>query len=200
MAGTSNLPVISVSLAIDPPVYNRKTDGTFPILTVEAVLDAPKPIITICTWHTILNPRQALQQRGFEIIDKSTNSSVPQVAKKNKRPAIQPQYGTPDEQLFITLVPQVPHKVETQFGPPHGETEDAGEQPVYGIRALKEGEYSLRVGEGNQSCQIDCWRYGTKEENLRPADTEGVVCAPIQSENPILIDANTINSADFVVE
>ena len=95
----------------------RLTEAQVPTLSIEATLEAPQPL-TVCSWHTILHPRQALQHNCFEIIDKSTNTIIPPVAKKAKRPAIQRQVGNMDEQLFITLMLQVPYTIPTPFGPP----------------------------------------------------------------------------------
>ena len=194
------LPTLSVSLALEPQVYNRITDTTLPTLTIEAVLDASKPI-TICTWHTILKPRQALQQRGFEIIDKSTNCPVRQLTKKNKRSAIKRQFGIPDEQLFVTLLPQVPYTVGTSFRPLQNGIEDAEGEPVLGMRGLKKGAYTLRVSREEKNGRIGWWRYGTKEDNLEPAGVEGVHCAlgDLKEPWPLPIDPSRIPSIDFVI-
>lgn len=202
-----NDPSLSISLSLEPPIY-RTTDPTVPVLSVHATLQASRPI-TVCSWHTILHPRQALQQNYFEILDKSNNNVIiPQLAKKTKRPAIMRQFGTPDEQLFVTLMPQLPYTVRTPFGPPPTQMQDAWTQePVYGVRGLKKGEYTLRVSRAVESkCQIGWWRYGTKEENLERASSENIDtvgdCSLGASEepSPLPVDVTAVLSVDFSVE
>ncbi|MCJ1362273.1 hypothetical protein MMC16_001375 [Acarospora aff. strigata] len=210
----SKAPSLSISLHLEPPIY-KITDPIVPTLSVHANLDAAQPI-TVCTWHTILHPRQALQQNCFEIIDKATNLPVPQQSKKNKRPAIMPQYGTPDEHLFVTLTPQSPYTIQTPFGPsPLSLSPSAGQmqertdplstrEPVYGVRGLKKGDYALRVSRAEgASCQIGWWRYSTKEANLEPASADRAVidCSLGASAepSPLMVDAAAIPPVDFSV-
>ena len=208
----SKAPSLSISLNLNPSVY-KITDATVPTLSIHANLDPPKPI-TVCSWHTILHPRQALQQNCFEIIDKATNLAVPQQSKKNKRPAITRQYGTPDEQLFVTLTPRSPYTIQTPFGPSPlspsaGQMQErtdplSTQEPVYGVRGLKKGDYTLRVSRAEgASCQIGWWRYGTKEANLEPASANSVIvdCSLGASAepSPLMIDASAIPPVDFSV-
>ena len=203
----SNIPSLSIALALNPSVY-RLTEPQVPTLSIEARLVAPQPI-TVCSWHTILHPRQALQQNCFEIIDKSTNTIIPQVAKKAKRPAIQRKVGSVDEQLFITLMPQVPYTVQTPFGPlpsrMQEEQSTSNEELIYGVRGLKKGEYTLRVNSAEgSSCQIGWWRYGTKEQNLERACGSvelATECSlgPSEEPSPLLLEAAAIAPADFWV-
>ncbi|KAA6414379.1 MAG: hypothetical protein FRX48_01128 [Lasallia pustulata] len=199
-ADPSPLPTLSISLALNPPVHSRATSTALPTLTIEALLSSPQPI-TICTWHTILHPRQALQQRAFEIVHTATQTPVPQVSKKSKRPAVKAQMGGPDERLFVTLVPQVPYTVETTFGPEKSgglEDADGDGRPVYGMRGLKNGRYTLRVRGGEGTGTVAWWRWGTKEENLKPAaGTEGKAGEQFP---PLKIDAGEIAGVDFVVD
>ena len=208
-----SVPSLSISLSLSPPSYNT-LDPNFPTLSVQATLHSSQPI-TVCSWHTILHPAQALQQKRFELIDKSAKSAVPQVDKKNKRPAIQRRLGTLDEKLFITLMPEVPYTVQTPFGRPLNmqtqELQDAltADKPGYGMRGLKKGEYTLRVSgaespSGEAKHHIKWWRYGTKEDNLERARVDGETAVdsslgPSEKPTPLVLDVAAIPAVDFSV-
>jgi hypothetical protein len=211
----SMIPSLIIYLAMAIPTAMGAPPSKAPSLSisVHANLDAAQPI-TVCTWHTILHPRQALQQSCFEIIDKATNLPVPQQSKKNKRPAIMRQYGTPDEHLFVTLTPQSPYTIQTPFGPSSlspsaGQMQErtnplSTKEPVYGVHGLKKGDYALRVSRAEgASCQIGWWRYDTKEANLEPAsaDTAVIDCSLGASAepSPLMVDAAAIPPVDFSV-
>lgn len=115
--------------------------------------------------------------------------------------------GGPDEQLFVTLVPQVPYVFETTFGPEKSgglEDADVEGQPVYGMRGLKKGQFTLRVRAEEGNGRIAWWRWGSKEENLKPAaGTEGEDGAVGEAEEqlpPLEVDAGKIAAVDLVVE
>ena len=85
------------------------------------------------------------------------------------------------------------------------EQNTSNEEPIYGVRGLKKGEYTLRVSRAaNSSCQIGWWRYGTNEENLESASESGesgIDCSlgPSEEPAPLVLDAAAIAPIDFSV-
>lgn len=148
-----------------------------------------------------LYPALALIQKRFQIIDKSTGDAVPQHNIRIQREAFNRKFGTPNEELFLTLMPDKSTEVSTPFGPPDRQSkardpdEDYG--LVTGLDGLKVGHtYSLHVAKGQE---IWWWRYGTKEEILEPADGLDAGLGWTE-EPPIKFDAQSIPAIGFKVE
>ena len=213
LSKSSSIPSLSISLSLSPPLYRLTEPRMIPTLSLEVTLHASQPI-TIFTWNTILNLEQALHQYGFEIIDKSTNTTVPQITTTATRPAIKRQLGSLDERLFVTLMPEVPYTVQTPFGfIPVNQTqvdEPINGREVHGVRGLKNGEYTLRVNrakgsERKEKYHISWWRYGTKEDNLEPARSSGAgpfntSLGKSEEPSPLVLDVDAIPEVDFSVE
>ena len=73
---------------------------------------------------------------------------------------------------------------------------------VFGARGLKKGKYTLRVTrDKGPRCEIPWWRYGTKEENLIPANVHGIDTSLNHSAtpSPLLIDVFAIPPVEFEV-
>ena len=129
------------------------------------------------------------------------------------------QFGTSDEKLFITLMPEVPYIVQTPFGCTSMDQLNAmaNYKGVYGVSGLKKGEYTLRVlGEAGRTGRqannhISWWQYGTKEDNLAPARANGPArthgnanisrhMGASGKPSPLVLDVAAIPAVDFSVE
>ena len=163
-----SIPSISIVTALNAQVY-RVSDPTVPVLSITATLHRASQPITLFSRGSVLNPKLALIQNGFELIDSSTNEPVPQVSVKLKRKAFRWQLGSSDEKYFITLMPGVPHTIQTPFGTiPENNADPDLMTRVQGARGLKVVRYALHVG--SQKTGINWWRYGVKEDFLDPPE------------------------------
>lgn len=212
-SSVSSLPSLSIRLSIVPPTYEFYAPD-LPELIVTVVSQAVQPL-TIFTWHSILNPSQALKQNGFKITDTSTGSAVPlTISKDGKRLAFKRQLGTADEKYFLTLFPQIPVSIRARL-PRYVRipaSSDIIEEPWQaenrknGVNGLTTGhrhslsvnmDYGSQAGDG---CKIKWWRYGVKEDVLAASDDQAGASLGDSENKPLVIEGGTTEAVDFDVQ
>ena len=206
----SEPPEISISLSLSPNPYSYSSTDP-PTLSLTATSHAATPL-TVLTYHTILHPNLALRQSAFQIRDLTTSAPIPQHTVQLSRLAFQRRLGSPDEQFFLTLFPEQPVTVSTEFGYPvssgpplpkghSGRTREAAkgkvDRGVLGVDGLESGrEYELSVVRG---LDVTWWRWGTKEELLEPEGGGGSAQLGTSEEGFELADWKGIEPVVFQV-
>ncbi|KAI4723857.1 hypothetical protein E4T49_08426 [Aureobasidium sp. EXF-10728] len=174
---------IEISLSIDPSTHTFSSP-TPPTLTMTLLSHATSPI-TIFVWNTALHISRALTNRGINITDLETNTSVPTTLIQVQRPAITRLRGSADENLYLEVLPGVPIQLQRAFGrnvdvrplPRHivqkgWELDDQGNErkirrstSATGVDGLEAGK-KYRVGVNMEMLDRCKWAFATKEEVL----------------------------------
>ncbi|KAF5000372.1 hypothetical protein FGRMN_1840 [Fusarium graminum] len=155
---TYNLPVVSVSLSINPPTFARgSVSPPSATISITAILHASEPI-TIFTWHTIFNLGLAQRRKNFICTDLTTGSPLQlETTKGPKRPQFSFALNGCDDRYFLTLEPEVPITITHRF------LRSAG---LEGDRVLTPGHKCLLEVRADE--EAEWWRYGRKEDVMSP--------------------------------
>ena len=214
MAASS--PEISVKISLSSTTYSF-SDPNAPTLalTIESFADRP---ITLFTWNTPLDPASGITQGCFPITDIAGNLPVPQTTIRLQRGPISRARGSGDEKCFLTLQPQVPVVVSTEF------SRGAGKRPqpravVQRGWELDEQGNEMKIRRGTSGCGVDglesghCyrvdvakgslmgiwWRWGVKEDILVEAGSLHWNLTELASEQTPL-EIRDIKGLEFSVE
>lgn len=178
--GPKNLPQPNISLefTILPEIHSLTENPESPVLTIKITSHATQPI-TIFTWGTYLHPKRAMCSMVYHIVDVDTKQRVYRSIVHVQRKPFRRQMGNSDEAFFWTLYPEEPRVVTKTFHfanlwrrradlvgriSPRESTVYMGEE----MRNFLEPGHLYTLGIPHPG--IGWWRWGTKEENLEPAD------------------------------
>ncbi|OAA81378.1 hypothetical protein LEL_00923 [Akanthomyces lecanii RCEF 1005] len=206
-SGTNEPPSISFSLAISPLVFARTPfngDGDKPQITVTAVSHASSPI-TIFTWPTIFNLQLSQRRHNFTCKDVATDELVwMHLTKGLSRRRFSRTKGNRDEQYFVTLQPEVPYTVTSEFKLASrplwtGEDESGEKYTRYFIDSAEGVLFLDRLESGHEyhfSVQkdesIQWWWIGTTEDVLAPKGTAAGWLPPSGAPIPVKLDQGVV--------
>ncbi|KAF4445780.1 hypothetical protein F53441_10529 [Fusarium austroafricanum] len=165
---TSNPPVLSISMSIDPPQFTRGSE-TPPTISITATSHASEPI-TIFTWHTIFNLKLAQQRKNLICIDLTTGRRIQlETTKGPQRLQFSFALDGRDDQFFVALEPETPMTITHRFLRSAAVESDKGFTPGH--------KYRLEIRENEEA---EWWRYGKKEEVIDHASGPSIRLGPIE--------------------
>ncbi|KAK5999307.1 hypothetical protein QM012_005582 [Aureobasidium pullulans] len=185
---TSIPPHVESSLSISPSTHSFSFSSP-PTFSMTLLSHASQPI-TLFTWDTPLHLQGCLSNNSITIIDLTTGTPVPTCVVRIQRKPITRLRGSGDEQLYLTLEPDISVTLTKPFGrgPANGsvvvkplpkhliqhgwELNGKGEQIK--IRRLKratgvdglEAGHSYEVSVRREMLECVKWAFATKEEVL----------------------------------
>ncbi|THY52477.1 hypothetical protein D6C99_04132 [Aureobasidium pullulans] len=211
-------PFIDVELSITPSTHSF-TQPSPPILTMVLTSRATRPI-TFFTWDTPLHFNRALTNNGVTITDIATNEPVRTTRLLVQRVAINRIRGSFDEELYLTLLPNIPVTLSRPFGRGNSgtvkplpksivqkgwELDDQGNpmkirrsQSATGVDGLEAGK-EYRVGLNMELLEKCKWSFATKDEVLVDRGDKGSSPSDYTWEKGVL-DFSVVETMIKVVE
>lgn len=185
---TSTPPHIELTLSVIPSRHSF-SDPSPPTLSMTLLPHSSSPI-TLFTWNTPLHLQGCLTNNGITITDLTSSTPVPTTVLRIQRTPITRARGSSDEELYLTLEPNVPLVLKRPFGrggvnakpvvkplpksivQQGWELNDKGEAmkirrstKATGVDGLEAG-HVYRVGVNMEKLKGVKWTHGTKEDVL----------------------------------
>lgn len=191
------LPVVSVRIWVDPPVYSL-SNAEPPLLNIAVTSHASRPI-TVLTWHKILHVEppggRVFTSRTLEIFDLDAQRRMWHRHFQPLRPPFMRLLGDADDKNFTTLHPEVPvlrswSLIQARSWVRKGPDDPVTYTPKNGPRNKEEHLRYLEPGHKFQIRFVDgraafgWWAWGSKQDVLEPAGTQPSAAYLELSEQP----------------